>query len=177
VNVRIGGSARSPPDFSKVLARMDDLLGGIAACKDPLENSIRLHHGIAWIHPFSDGNGRTARLAANLVLMRAGYPPVVLRKGDRKRYYSCLAKADSGDIAPLANFIARALDESLSLYLASFGGEDALIPLSELAKGSPYSAEYLSLRARQGLLSAVKMGRSWHSTRRALDEYVKEHGR
>jgi Fic family protein len=143
----------------------------------PLEKSVILHHGIVRVHPFSDGNGRTARLAANLLLMRGGYPPVVLRKEDRRKYYQCLAKADSGNLSPFANFVAKALDESLTLYLASFGGKDALVPLSELARESPYSAEYLGLRARQGVLSALKLGKSWHSTRRAIDEYIREHGR
>ncbi len=175
VNVRIGGTARSPPDFSKVPARMESLLRGLGG--DALEQSVRLHHGIAMIHPFSDGNGRTARLAANLVLMRGGYPPVVLRKEDRKKYYECLARADAGDISRFANYVARALDESLTLYLASFGGRDALVPLSELAQGSPYSAEYLGLRARQGVLSAVKTGKAWQSSLRALEEYVELHGR
>jgi Fic family protein len=175
LNVRIGGAAKSPPDFSKVPARMESLLKALRG--GAIERSVILHHGIAAIHPFSDGNGRTARLAANLVLMRAGYPPIVLRKEDRKRYYACLAKADAGDAGPLAEYLARALDEALTLYLASFGGKDALVPLSELARGSPYSPEYLSLRARQGALSAVKVGKAWQSTRRALEEYVELHGR
>jgi len=177
VNVRIAGAAKAPPDFSKVTGQMDILLKEMEKREHPILLSARLHHGIARIHPFSDGNGRTARLVANLLLMRKGYPPVVLRKEDRRKYYSYLAKADAGDIVPFATFIARALDESLAVYLSSFGGADALIPLSELAKNSSYSAEYLGLRARQGALSAVKTGKAWHSTKRALKEYVKEHGR
>jgi len=177
INVRITGAAKSPPDFSKVPAQMEKLLGEMDNDEHPVLLSARLHHGIVRIHPFSDGNGRTARLVANLLLMRVGYPPVVLRKEDRRKYYACLARADAGDLGPFAEFLARALDESLTLYLSSFGGADALVPLSELAGHSPYSAEYLGLRARQGVLSAVKMGKSWHSTERALDEYLKKHGR
>lgn len=177
VNVRIAGAAKSPPDFSKVPAQMEALLKELKKPQHPILLSAQLHHGIARIHPFSDGNGRTARLVANLLLMRKGYPPVVLRKEDRKKYYACLAKADAGDITPFANFLAHSLDENLTLYLSSFGGGNALIPLSELAVDSPYSAEYLGLRARQGALSAVKMGKSWHSTKLALEEYIREHGR
>ncbi|MFO7618084.1 MAG: Fic family protein [Thermoplasmata archaeon] len=177
INVRISGAAKMPPDFSKVPGLMGALLRATRDSQHPVILSASLHHGIARIHPFSDGNGRTARLLANLLLMRKGYPPVVLRKEDRKKYYACLARADAGDMFPFANYIARSLDESLTLFLASFGGRDSLIPLSQLAKASPYSAEYLGLRARQGMLSAVKLGKAWHSTRRALDEYVKEHGR
>jgi len=54
-----------------------------------------------------------------------------------------------------------------------------LVPFAELAKvrECPYSQEYLGLRARQGLLDAVKIGRKWHSTRRALKDYIGEHAK
>jgi hypothetical protein len=50
-------------------------------------------------------------------------------------------------------------------------------PLSQLAKGKSYSSEYLSLQARQGVLDAVKIGRNWMSTRKTIDNYIKEHGK
>jgi len=59
-----------------------------------------------------------------------------------------------------------------------FGGADELVPLAELGKlkECPYSQEYLALRARQGLLDAVKIGRRWFfSTKRALEDYIREH--
>ncbi|MFQ5887798.1 MAG: Fic family protein, partial [Candidatus Hydrothermarchaeales archaeon] len=100
-----------------------------------------------------------------------GYPPINLRKEDRMKYYKHLRSADKGNLGPFANFIAKAVDESLIHYLSIFGGEDELIPLKELAKTSPYSQEYLSLRARQGKLAAVKIGKTWHASKRALKEY------
>ena len=71
------------------------------------------------------------------------------------------------------------MDESLTLYLAIFGDIDELVPLAELAKVRvcPYSQEYLGLRARQGLLDAVKIGRKWCSIRWALVDYIREHGK
>jgi hypothetical protein len=48
--------------------------------------------------------------------------------------------------------------------------------LKELATGTPYSQEYLSLRARQGILDAVKTGKAWYSSKRAVEEYLSEHG-
>ena len=177
-NVRIVGAKKRPPDFSKVPDQMDKLIKKVSKIKGhPIVKSVDLHHGLVAIHPCSDGNGRVARLIANLLLMKSGFPPVVLKKEDRKKYYDCLRKADSQDLDPLGNFIAKALDESLTLYISIFGGKDELLSLSELAKGTPYSQEYLSLRARQGVLSAVKIGRTWHSTKRSLEEYIESYGR
>lgn len=177
-NVRIAGAKKSPPDFSKVPKLMEKLFNDITKMRS--HNVIvaaYFHHKLVEIHPFSDGNGRVARLISNLYLMRSGYPPVVLRKEDRKKYYENLRKADSGNLGPFANFIGKALDESLTLYISIFGGKNELVPLSELAKGSPYSQEYLSLRARQGALSAMKIRRIWHSTKKELEEYIKMFGK
>lgn len=52
--------------------------------------------------------------------------------------------------------------------------EEQYIPLSDLAQGTPYSQEYLSLLARKGKIPAQKNGRSWCSTREAVENYVKE---
>jgi Fic family protein len=177
-NVRILGAKKRPPDFSKIPGLMDDCFQTIADMRGHRVIAVAyLHHRLVEIHPFTDGNGRVARLLMNLHLMRCGYPPVVLKKEDRKRYFDCLRRADGGELAPFTNFIARALDGSLIIYLSVFGGEDELIPLSELTVGSSYSQEYLSLRARQGVLNAVKIGRVWHSTSRALREYREEYGK
>jgi len=61
--------------------------------------------------------------------------------------------------------------------LAIFGGIDELVPLVDLGKlkECSYSQEYLALRARQGFLDAVKIGRKWYSTKRALTDYISEH--
>ena len=172
-NARITGARKTPPDFSKVPRLMGTLIEDMpVAGENPIEKAAFFHHGLVEIHPFIDGNGRVARLLTNLYLMREGYPPIVLKKEDRKKYYNCLRSADGGNLTPFTEFIARAVDESLILYLSIFGGEDSLIPLSELAKDSPYSQEYLSLRARQGYLDAVKINGIWHSTRRALGGYI-----
>jgi len=175
-NVRITGAKKNPPDFSKLVPLMDRLLGDIRKMKGPeMIVAALLHYRFVEIHPFSDGNGRVARLLSNLYLMRAGFPPIVLKKEDRKRYYQCLNKADGGNTGPFVNFVAKAVDEGLTLYLSIFGGKDELVPLRELATGTPYSQEYLSLRARQGAIDAIKMGKVWHSTRRALEEYIGAH--
>lgn len=177
-NVRITGSAKTPPDWSKVTKLMDDLIKRIAEHKShTVEVAAVLHHRFVEIHPFIDGNGRVSRLLTNLYLIARGYPPVVLKIEDRGRYYRFLRAADAGNLGLFANFLAKAVDESLTMYLSIFGGSDELLPLKQLAANTPYSQEYLSLRARNGVLDAVKIGKIWYSSRRAIQQYLSEHGK
>lgn len=177
INVRITGAVKTPPDWSKIIKLMDELFEKKSESKDhPVETAAYLHHRFVEIHPFIDGNGRVARLLTNLYLISWGYPPIVLKTEERGKYYKFLRAADAGNLSTFANFIAKAVDESLTLYLSIYGGIDELLPLKELAKGTPYSQEYLSLRARQGILDAVKTGKAWYSSKRAVEEYLSEHG-
>jgi Fic family protein len=177
-NVRITGAVKAPPDWSKILQLMDELIESITRGKGhPVETASFLHHRFVEIHPFIDGNGRVARLLTNLYLILKNYPPMVLKKEDRKKYYRTLRAADSGNLGTFANFIAKAVDESLTLYLSISGGLDELLPLKEIAGETPYTQEYLSLRARQGLLDAVKIGKTWHTSKRAVEKYLSEHGK
>jgi Fic family protein len=176
-NVRITGASKAPPDWSKVVKLIDEPIGKIAKSKEhPVETAAFLHHRFVEIHPFIDGNGRVARLLTNIYLIARTYPPIVLKKEDRGKYYRFLRAADAGNLSPFANFIAKAVDESLTMYLSISGGTDELLPIKELAPGTPYSQEYLSLRARQGVLDAVKIGKVWYSSKRAIKQYMFEHG-
>jgi Fic family protein len=172
-NVRITGAPKAPPNHSKIPKLLDELLDSLKdSGKSAIERAACLHHGLVAIHPFIDGNGRVSRLLTNLYLIRFGYPPIILRKEDRRKYYRCLRDADMGNPKPFVNFIAKAVDESLTYHLSTFGGDEELVPLAILSRKTPYSQEYLSLRARQGKLDAVKVGRIWHSTIRAMREYM-----
>jgi len=175
-NVRITGASKTPPDWSKLVRLMDGLISEVVQSKwRVVRTAAVLHHRFVEIHPFIDGNGRVARLLMNLYLMTNGYPPIVLKVMERKKYYGCLKAADSGHPARFINLIAKAVDESLTMYLSICGGVDELVPLSVLAQETQYSQEYLSLRARQGLLDAVKIGRTWHATKHAIERYMSEH--
>ncbi len=77
----------------------------------------QLHHEFIRIHPFDDGNGRVVRLLMNFVLMRVGLLPLVVKSQDRSRYLAVIAQADAGDLVPLSEFLAAALDWSLRLGL------------------------------------------------------------
>ncbi len=66
-----------------------------------------LHHRFTQIHPFQDGNGRVARALASLVLLRAGWFPLVVTRDERDEYIGALEYADSGDLAPLIDLVVR----------------------------------------------------------------------
>ena len=70
----------------------------------PHTNYISTQLFSRFIHPFLDGNGRTSRLLMNLVLMRAGFPPVIVRRSDRETYYNHLKAANEGDVRPFIRF-------------------------------------------------------------------------
>lgn len=69
------------------------------------------------IHPFIDGNGRTARLLMNLILMQGGFPPIIIPVDARADYYDTLTAANRGDLRPFIRFIARQTDLTLQVRL------------------------------------------------------------
>jgi len=181
--VRIAGAAFIPPEswlVPNLMTEWGDWLASEEKQSHPVELAALAHHRLVAIHPFIDGNGRTARLVMNLILMRAGFPPTVIQRINRRQYYRVLDQADSGKPAGLVNFVGRAVERSLNLYLEASmpvitapEPEDEWIPLREAALGTPYSQEYLSLLARTGRIEAVKRGRVWYTTRKTVAEYRK----
>jgi len=177
-NVRISGSPTTPPRPEHIIPLMDEFLSTVRKLKlHPVKKAAIIHYELTRIHPFWDGNGRVARLVMNFSLMREHYPPIVIQQQDRHEYYTALEKADAEDYADFAAFIARRVNESLQIYLSASSSADHLVPLMELSRGSPYSQEYLSLRARQGRLDAVKNEDIWYSSKRALKDYQGTIGR
>jgi len=92
----------------------------------PVQLSALAHYKLAYIHPFYDGNGRTSRLLMNLILMRAGYPPVIIRKQDRLQYYDYLEIANQGDIRPFIRFIAKCTERTLNEYILICNGSNSI---------------------------------------------------
>jgi hypothetical protein len=66
-----------------------------------VEELARLHNEFERIHPFLDGNGRAGRLVLNLVLVRLGYPPVIIFKRQRDAYLTAMQRADLSDYGAL----------------------------------------------------------------------------
>ncbi|VIO87582.1 Uncharacterized protein BM_BM17241 [Brugia malayi] len=86
---------------------------------DPIERAAIAHYKLVSIHPFIDGNGRTARLLMNLILMQSGFPPVIIPVEARSDYYDTLNAANRGNLRPFIRFIARQTDATLQLYINS----------------------------------------------------------
>ncbi|XP_027222131.2 protein adenylyltransferase Fic isoform X2 [Penaeus vannamei] len=108
-----------PPTHLQVL--MEDFVQWLnspeAQRLHPIKYAALAHYKLVFIHPFADGNGRTARLLMNFLLMQAGYPPVIIRKQDRLMYYDCLQTANEGDTRPFIRFIAHCTEKTLDVYL------------------------------------------------------------
>ena len=97
-------------DFAAWLSR--------ASAADPA-TAFTAHRRLVDIHPFNDGNGRTARLLMNLILIRGNYPPIAVRPADRAAYVRALQDAQAGRGAQdfdrlLYERLDATLDESLS---------------------------------------------------------------
>jgi Fic family protein len=181
-NVRILGAVHIPPDASKIKRLMDEFLGWYHANEftlAPPELAAWVQYKFVCIHPFVDGNGRTARLLMNFVLLRNGYPPAVILDLDRKKYYRVLRQADLDRPTEYLNFIGRSIERSLAIYLNSATPSkdkkerQGYISLKEATTYCDYSLEYLSLLARKGRLPAIKFERNWMTTREAIENYVK----
>jgi len=176
--VYVEGSDFLPPPAFEVQGLVEKLLDWVRRNPEelrPVEVAAVFHYRFVSIHPFDDGNGRVARLLMNLFLIKHRYPFTVIRNYDRRRYYNTLKKADDRDLKPFVDFVARCVEESIDLFLRAVKSSDEssrFLSLGEAAKLVPYSQEYLSLLARRGRLAAVKIGKNWHVTQEALDDYL-----
>jgi hypothetical protein len=79
---------------------MGDFAGWLAAAPDTPETAITAHRRLVEIDPFNDGNGRTARLLMNLVLIRGSYPPVAAGRppGLYQRAAGCAGRTRCGGL-------------------------------------------------------------------------------
>lgn len=181
--VRISGANFVPPNALKVSDMMDELL--IFVKENPLnlnviELSAVFHHRFVWIHPFFDGNGRTVRLAMNLLLMTHGFPPAIILTNDRVKYYAALNDANKGRYGKLMLLMSQAIERTLNIYLNALPGNTLeYTEISNLVEEEnlPYGQEYISLLARTGKIDAYKEGRNWLTTKEAIEDYVKNRKR
>jgi Fic family protein len=99
----------------------------------PVLTATVAHAWLTHIHPFEDGNGRMARLLANVALVSEGYPPLIVRsRSDRARYYDALATSDTGNILPLFSLFAK-MQERVAARLSRDEYLSALVERTFLA--------------------------------------------
>jgi hypothetical protein len=136
------------------------------------EELARLHNEFERVHPFIDGNGRTGRLVVNLVLVRLGYPPVVIFKRQRDAYLAAMRRADGGDYGALGELIARAMYDNLNRFIVpNVAGPARMVPLAALAD-KEFTMIALRRAAQRGRLDAVQSADGvWRSSRKAVDAY------
>lgn len=104
------GSVHQYAPATQVASEMDRLVEMVAesAGDHPVRLAAFAHHRFTQIHPFADGNGRTARLLASLLLVRGGYLPLVIDRGERDAYLRALRDSDAGSLSPLLDFVVGA---------------------------------------------------------------------
>ncbi len=115
----IAGSPLVLPSPFEIPALMGDFGAWLGAAPAGAESAFAAHARLVAIHPFSDGNGRTARLLMNLLLIQAGYPPVVIGPEHRAAYIDALQALQlHSDLQPYQRFMTERLTASLDHHLA-----------------------------------------------------------
>ena len=121
--VFISGAIHAPLTPFEIQDQMDTLMSwynGDAKQLHPIVRGAMLHVLFVGIHPFIDGNSRTARLLLNLELMRSGYPPLIIHVENRLVYYNALDKAlTNKDYEDIIVLVAKEVEASLDLYLSA----------------------------------------------------------
>lgn len=108
------------PSPAEVPALMGDFAAWLAGAPATPEMAFAAHRRLAEIHPFNDGNGRTARLLMNLILIRGGYPPIAVRPKDRPAYLDALQEAQAGGGPErFYRLLYERLDATLAEYLTA----------------------------------------------------------
>lgn len=119
-NVFISGAKHVPPTYMSVPYEMQKLIERYQNWKSlhPVIRAGLLHGEFVKIHPFIDGDGRTARLLLNFELILSGYPPIVIKTENRVDYYDALDKAHTtNNYTDFIKIIVDLVNESEDSYL------------------------------------------------------------
>ena len=178
VAVRLRGSETILPNALKVPELMNEFITWLQNDNSdhPVKIAADAHFKLVSIHPFVDGNGRTARLLMNLFLMQAGYPPAIVRKEDRNAYITSLEKGQTkDDPTDYYDLMLEAVDRSLDIYLEAVEPalEQRFYTTDEVAKLLQVNTESVRRYVRRGDLRAVKLGGKFIRIDKAdLDKFI-----
>lgn len=144
------------------------------------------HFKLVSIHPFTDGNGRTARLLTNLLLMQEDYPPAIIRKEERLTYINSIEKAQKGGgLDEFYGIVFEAVDRSLDIYLEALERErvnaeepteeQRFYTTEEVGRLLRVDPESVRRYVRSGKLRAVKLGGKFIRIDKAdLDRFIEK---
>lgn len=164
-SVRISGSAVVFPNARKVPDLMGEFADWLRKSRGlhAVELASEAHYRLVTIHPFIDGNGRTARLLMNMILLMRGYPPAIIRKRDRLSYIASLEEAQLGGAKDdYLEIVMRAVNRSLNIAFRAVRGEEAsggdegkLLKIGEFAKLAGESNSTIRYWTKEGLLDVA----------------------
>lgn len=119
IQVKISGSDLVLPIPLKVPELMDEFINWLQTAQgNEVTIAADAHLKLITIHPFVDGNGRTARLLMNLILMQSGYPPAIIPQEKRAEYIDVLEQAQPYlKSQAYYTFIYQCVENSLDIYL------------------------------------------------------------
>lgn len=123
--VRISGSEHTPPSGNDMFIQIKNFYADFSRMEEKLTVlafAAWTHAEFVRVHPFVDGNGRTARLLMNYQLMYYGFLPISISKNERLAYYDVLEEyAVNGNLEPFTALISDLEEKRLDLYLKLAG--------------------------------------------------------
>ena len=156
VHVRIAGSNAVLPNPVKVPYLMEEFTKKLDSRADDILKALEAHYKLVEIHPFIDGNGRTARLLMNLILLRTHVLPMIIAPRERKRYLAAInGRNTQGKLLHYYKYMLGLLGKSQDMYAKIFTNEKQaakqLMTISEFAKqcGVPISTIRYYLRVKK----------------------------
>ena len=162
VRVRISGSTVVMPNPLKVPELMKEFVKFINSKTDNvIQKAIDAHFRFVSIHPFIDGNGRTARLLLNLLLLKNGCYPIIIRPRDRRNYLKTIEKGQlKSDLTSYNEFMFKTLNNSYQTFIDMFNNEidledKNLVTISEFAKIAKVPISTVRYYLRVGKLKPV----------------------
>ena len=155
---------------------------------NPILLAAEFHYRFVLIHPFDDGNGRLARLLMNFILMKFGFPPVIIRTEDKDNYIAVLEQSEFEILEPFIDYVATNLARSLEIILRGAKGENIEEPddldkeitlFEKQIRG--FGKKVIVRRSREAVLSVfensiVPLANEYFSKFRSFDRfYVENH--